>query len=167
MTAATATLDQEDQPMGFRIQEVMTGQHEFEPSFGEPGRRFMEFRVFWGPGSLMEWANPFGERFMTNQMEGTVTIEGLCDAAPCSGTLELRYFRDASIRYTFEFEHEGVPYRYVGEKMYIRPWNLAWSHTTCYGRLTRRETGELVSVSLTHFRLRTALSFLTSFRLRG
>ena len=153
--------------MGFNMREVMTGQHEFEPGLGTPGRHFMEYRVTWGADNMRAWANPFGDRFMVNALEGTVTIGGLCEDAPCKGTLEMRYFSQGSIRYTFELTDRGTTYQYIGEKMHIRPWNLPWSHTTCYGRLTKKETGALVSVSLTHFRLRTALGFLGSFRLGG
>jgi hypothetical protein len=153
--------------MGFQMREVMTGHHEFEPGQGEPGRHFMEFRVNWGTDHLRDWANPTGDRFMVNELEGTVTVEGLVQNAPCRGTLEMRYFTEGSIRYTFEFTVGDTVYQYVGRKVHIRPWNLPWSHTTCFGRLTKKETGELVSISLTHFRLRTALSFLGSFRLRG
>jgi hypothetical protein len=151
--------------MGFHVNEVMTGQHEFEPGFGEPGKRRMEFRVRWGTDDLLTWLNPRGERFMVNDLEGTVSIDGLCADAPCSGTLALRYLADQTLRYTFEFEVAGVPYRFVGEKVHLRPWNLAWSHTTCFGRLVRTDTGALVSTSITHFRWRTVPSFLSSLRL--
>ena len=151
--------------IGFRMDEVMTGLHEFEPKFGEPGKRPMEFRVTWGPRHIAEWANPAGERFMINDMQGTVTIDGLCYFAPCTGSLELRYFKDRTIRYSFEFNEGGETYRYVGEKVHIYPWNLFWSHTTCFGRLTKKDTGELVSTSVTHFRFRTAPAFMASMRL--
>jgi len=150
---------------GFRMVERMIGRHEFEPKYGPPGKQPMEFRVRWGAQRLGAWLNPLGERFMTNDLAGTVTISGLCDRAPCTGTLELRYFKDATLRYTFEFEVDGMPLRYVGEKVSIRPWNLPWSHTTCFGRVVRTDTGELVSTSVTHFRLRTVLTFLASFRI--
>jgi len=148
------------------MHEVMSGRHEFEPRFGEPGKRDMEFRVRWGTDDLVRWLNPLGREFMLNDLHGTVTIDGLCVDTPCSGTLHLRYFNDATLRYTFDFDVSGVPYRYVGEKVHLRPWNLAWSHTTCYGRVVRTDTGELVSTSVTHFRLRTVPGFVASL-LRG
>ncbi|MDP7114364.1 MAG: hypothetical protein QGH45_20505 [Myxococcota bacterium] len=150
--------------MGFHMNEVMTGQHEFEPGLGPAGKRPMEFRVRWGTDRLAGWANPFGEDFMVNELHGTVTIDGLCAAAPCQGSLALRYLHDQTLRYTFEFEVDGLPYRFVGEKVWLRPWNLPWSHTTCFGRLVRADTGALVSTSVTHFRLRTVPSLLASFR---
>ena len=88
-----------------------------------------------------------------------------CTSAPCKGTLALLYFTDQKIRYTFEFTVDGETYRYVGEKVHIFPWNLPWSHTTCFGRLTKKETGELVSVSVVHFRYRTIPAFMASLRL--
>jgi hypothetical protein len=151
--------------VGFAMDEVMTGTHEFEPKFGPPGKRKMEFRVTWGPKRLDEWINPSGERFLLNDMEGTVTVDGLCYFTPCRGNLALRYFKDHTIRYTFEFAVDDDEYLYVGEKVHIYPWNLLWSHTTCFGRITKKETGELVSTSVTHFRLRTSLDFMASMRL--
>lgn len=150
--------------MGFHIREVMTGQHEFEPGFGEPGKRPMEFRVRWGAGNLRRWLDPRGHDFMANELEGTVSIGGLCEATPCKGALLLRYFADQTLRYSFEFEVGGTAYRFVGEKVWLRPWNLPWSHTTCFGRLTRKQDGVLVSTSVTRFRMRTVPAFLLSFR---
>jgi len=151
--------------VGFLMDEVMTGRHEFEPKFGPPGKRHMEFKVTWGPKDLKAWANPSGDHSLVNDLQGTVTIDGLCYFAPCTGTLELRYLKDQTIRYSFEFDADGETYRYVGEKVHIFPWNLFWSHTTCFGRLTKKDTGELVSTSVTHFRFKTALPFMASFRL--
>jgi len=151
--------------VGFRIDETMAGEHEFEPRFGEPGRRPFSFSVTWGPEDLKSFLVPGGDGFLASDLQGTIDVDGLCRGAPCSGTLQLRYFKDHTIRYTIEFEVDGVPYHFVGEKMHIYPWNLPWSHTTCFGRLTRADSGELVSTSLTHFRMRDAPSFLGSLRL--
>lgn len=151
--------------MGFRMTEVMTGEHEFEPGFGRAGKRPMEFRVRWGTDDLRGWIDPRSDRFLQSDLEGTVSIDGLCVDEPCQGTLALRYLADQTLRYTFEFQVASVPYRYVGEKVHIRPWNLPWSHTTCYGRLVRSDTGELVSTSVTHFRWRSIPAFLASLRL--
>ena len=151
--------------VGFCMDEVMSGDHEFEPGFGERGRRPMEFRVTWGPKHLGKWINPFGGEFMTQPLEGTVTIDGLCENAPCCGTLELKYFTEHLLRYTFEFEADNKRYKFVGEKVNIKPWNLPVSHTTCYGVLTEAATGKLVSKSVTHFRMLTAPAFMASMRL--
>ena len=151
--------------LGFMMDEVMTGTHQFEPGFGEPGEKFMEYRVTWGPRHVSEFANPIGGKFMYNDLRGTVTIEGLCEDAPCEGSLELLYFTEGKIRYTFVFEIDGTEYLFIGEKIDLRPWNLHRTHTTCYGTLTERETGRLVSKSITYFRLRTAPAFVASVRL--
>ena len=150
---------------GFLMDEVMSGEHEFEPGFGPPGKRPMEFRVTWGPKEITRWLNPFGDQFMTQKLEGSVTIDGLCVKAACRGTLELKYFQEGKIRYTFDFGVNGKEYHYVGEKVNIRPWNLHVSHTTCYGRVTEVATGMLVSKSITHFTLKAALPFIVSLRL--
>lgn len=150
---------------GFTITETMRGEHEFVPPFGPPGKRPMEFRVTWGPKRLRTWLDSAGEQFLASDLRGSVTVDGLCREAPCAGRIELRYFRDRTIRYVFDFEAGGSPYRFAGEKAYIRPWNLPWSHTTCFGSIARTDTGQLVSTSVTRFRLRSLPSFLASFRL--
>ena len=83
---------------GFRMDEVMSGEHRFEPGFGEPDPRPMEFRITWGPDNLREYLNWRSDRFMTQALSGTVTISGLCEDAPCKGTLELRYFGEHTLR---------------------------------------------------------------------
>jgi hypothetical protein len=77
----------------------------------------------------------------------------------------LRYLQDRSIRYAFRFKEGGKDYKYVGEKVNIHLWNLPWSHTTCFGRLILQGTGELVSTSVTHFRIRSLPRFIASVRL--
>lgn len=151
--------------IGFLIDEVMSGEHEFEPGCGPVGKRPMEFRVTWGPKYLLPWLNPWGGSFMTQKLQGTVTIDGLCKDAPCHGTLEIKYFTEHKIRYTFDFRVREKAYHFVGEKRNIRPWNLHVSHTTCYGELREMATQKLVSRSVTYFRLRTTPDFLFSWRL--
>jgi hypothetical protein len=102
---------------------------------------------------------------MTAELEGTVSVEFLCQDAPCSGSFEMRYLSEHRIRYSFEFEAQGKPYRYVGEKVNIWPWNLATSHTTCFGTLVEADTGKLVSRSVTYFRMHTLPGFVASLRL--
>lgn len=155
----------EEGRIGFRMDEVMIGEHEFDPKFGSPGKRPMEFRVTWGPKHVLRWANPAHHGFMVGELEGTVTIDGLCDHTPCTGSLELRYLKEHKIRYSFGFKEGGQSYRYLGEKVDIHLWNLPRSHTTCFGRLFLLGTGELVSTSVTHFRIRSLPRFLASVRL--
>lgn len=150
--------------IGFTITETLEGEHEFAPPFGPAEKRPMRFRVTWGPRRLGPWLDPAGEQFLASDLLGSVTVDGLCREAPCAGRLELRYLRDRSIRYVFDFEVEGTPYRFAGEKVQIRLWNLPWSHTTCYGTIIRKDTGQLVSTSVVRFRLRSLPSFLASFR---
>ncbi len=151
-------------PIGFRMDEVMSGEHVFEPGHGPAGRHPFEFTVTWGPDDLWTWIDPDDPGFLTQPLEGTVTVGGLCESAPCRGRLELRYFDEHALRYTFEFEVSGRRYRYLGEKVNIQPWNLPVSHTTCYGVLTEADGGRLVSRSVTHFRFRTIPAFLRSLR---
>jgi len=151
--------------LGFAMDEVMSGEHRFEPGCGPEGKHRFEFDVRWGAPSLGAFLNPTGDRFFETDLEGTVDVGGMGEGLPCKGTLAFRYLSDASIRYEFTFEHGGTGYRYVGEKVNIRPWNLAFSHTTCFGTLTEADSGKLVSRSITHFRVWRTPEFLASLRL--
>ncbi len=151
--------------LGFRMDEVMTGWHEFEPGRGPAGQLPFEFQVTWGADDLRAWTDPHSPSFLRGRIEGTVTAGGLCEAAPCKGTLELRYFSDHRLRYDFTFDAGGKAWHYVAEKVNIQPWNLPVSHTTAFGVLTEAKTGKLVSRSVTHFRVCRSPAFLASFRL--
>jgi hypothetical protein len=142
---------------GFRGDEEMTGHHELEPAFGLPGRRPMSFRVTWGADDVGAWLTGAPLR-----LDGRISVSGLVDDAPCSGTLELRY-GEGRIRYVLGFAADGRRYQYVGEKVNIRPWNLPTSHTTCFGRVTDAD-GRLVSTSVLLFRLKRLPALVASFR---
>jgi len=152
--------------VGFALDEVMEGDHRFEPGFGPSGDLPMSFHVTWGPRSVVDWLSPANEAFMRHELKGTVSIEGLCADAPCWGTLELCYLSQHKIRYAFEFDAGGGRHRFVGEKVNIQLWNWPVSHTTCFGRITEVATGRLISTSVTYFRIGRTLSFARSFRLR-
>ncbi|WMX14456.1 MULTISPECIES: SDR family oxidoreductase [unclassified Aureispira] len=149
--------------VGFKMEEVMSGEHEFVK--GKQGKLPMEFKVVWGTENLVDWANPFGEDFMCNTLSGTVTIGGLCENAPCRGRLELKYFTEQKIRYTFYFQANGESYEFIGEKRNIYPWNLPFSHTCCFGELRKVGSNKVLSNSITHFHWDTLPAFLGSFEL--
>ena len=151
--------------LGFKIDETMIGDHKFEFGSFKERPNFMQFSITWGPKNILKWLNPFDDDFMTQPLKGTITIEGLCEEAPCEGTLALAY-HEGRIRYDIYFSVNGTKFEYVGEKRDIRPWNLHRTHTTCYGNLYARTVfgTTLVSKSTTHFRLGTLPKFLKSFR---
>ncbi len=151
--------------MGFSMHEVMTGRHRFQPGMGPEGAHLLEFRVDWGHPCLRTWLDPRGDEFMLNRMRGELDAVGLVEGAPCEGTLALRYLSDHRLVYDLGFEVEEVPYRLVGEKVNIRPWNLPVSHTTAFVRITEAASGRLVSTGEVYFRWRTLPSFAASFRL--
>lgn len=151
--------------LGFEMEELMQGEHEFVVGHGPKGKQEMYFKVTWGTQQLLEWLNPFNEEFMVNDLEGVVFIDGLCEEVAVQGTLALKYFTEQKIRYEFEFEVEGEGYIFVGEKRNIYPWNLPYSHTCCFGELRLKATNEIVSTSITHFRLDTLPEFMRSFKL--
>lgn len=148
--------------LGFTIDETMTGWHEH---VNEPGLRLpFEFRVTWGTESVRDLLAL--KRGVRMGLYGTVDAAELATGKRCMGTLQLRYLVDASIKYVFMFEgDDGNVYEYHGRKVNIKPWNLFTSHTTCFGTVTRMETGELISRGVTHFRLRSLPGMLASLRL--
>ncbi len=140
--------------MRLRLYEEMTGHHEFTDGGGPAGRHPFAFRVGWGPERLREWLDPRHPGFLWSDVAGEVRIGGLCEWTPCRGSLALEYLGARRIRYAFDLEVEGTVYRYLGDKVNLRLWNLPVSHTTCFGVLTKRATGRLVSTSVTRFHLR-------------
>jgi NAD(P)-dependent dehydrogenase (short-subunit alcohol dehydrogenase family) len=152
---------------GFQIHEVMSGEHEFVDGFGPAGKHKFEFKADWGPKNLVDFVNPGQDKFMLSELAGTVTIGGMCENMPVYGTLQLRYFQDQKIRYTFDFSVDGEPYQYVGEKQQIYPWNLPYSHTTCFGEVKNLRTGKVISKSITHFDMNDLPEFLGTFKLTG
>ncbi|MFY9114764.1 MAG: hypothetical protein WAO23_05940 [Dethiobacteria bacterium] len=151
--------------IGFKMDEVMIGEHQFEPGMGPEGKFPLEFRVTWGPKNFLSWIDPRSQDFLTQPLQGVITVGGLCYDAPCEGTLKLDYFNENKIRYTFDFTVKEKDYLFIGEKINIKPWNLPVSHTTCYGTVMEKDTNVLISRSVTFFKLKTAPAFLASFRL--
>ena len=151
--------------VGFQVDETMAGEHEFAAGWGPPGKRRLSFSVSWGPANVVRWLKPGSPEFLFQPLSGTFTVEGLCETAPCQGTLELRYFDEHKIRYSIDFDASGRHLRYLGEKTNIHLWNLPTSHTTCYGRITDARTGALVSTSITRFPLTSLPRLLLSLRL--
>lgn len=147
--------------MGFRAREVMRGHHEFVEGGGPPGRHPFAFRATWGPDRLRDWLDPRKPTFLWQPLQGEVLAGGLCDWTPCAGSLHLQYWPQRRIRYAFEFDVDGIRYRYLGDKVDLRLWNLAVSHTTCTHALTEQRSGRLVATGVTRFHLRDLPALLT------
>lgn len=152
--------------MKFYTNEVMEGTHDFEYEVMSKSSRPMWFDVNWGADSVKDFLNPFGDKFLTAKLNGYITVDGLCDRAECKGILALRYFADAKIIYNFTFSVNGIEYRFIGQKVNIKPWNILTSHTTCFGTLKEMYSDKLISTSTTFFKCRNILSLLTSFRIK-
>ncbi len=151
--------------VGFTMEEIMDGSHQFEHGCGPTGRLPMEFTVTWGTKRLGKYLDPLGEGFMRSDLEGTITVGGLCTEAPCAGTLALKYVSENAITYTIDFRAGERDYTYVGSKVNIWPWNLPVSHTTCFGTIKESDSGKLISTSVLFFRLWRAPSFVSTLRL--
>jgi hypothetical protein len=157
--------------VGFQMEERMAGTHRYRRAFPPGGveageERPIELRARWGHPRLREFLFPGSGEFLTAALEGTLTAGGLCQEAEVRGTLELRYFVDATIRYRFEFQGAGGgSFRFVGEKRELRPWNLHRTHTICHGTIQHQGDGETLSDVTVRFDLAQLPAFLASFRL--
>jgi hypothetical protein len=156
--------------VGFKADERMKGSHRFLVDLPDGNVRAgdelpFSFKITWGNPLLFSFLNPLSAEHGLAPLEGWVTVGGVVGEAPIRGAMELRYFKDATIRYTFEFSTRGQRYRFKGGKQDIRPWNLHRTHTICRGILTDLTSGEDLSEVTVRFALRTMPQFLASFRL--
>ncbi|MFB6347533.1 MAG: hypothetical protein ABEK50_17595 [bacterium] len=152
--------------IGFTIEEAMSGSHRFVDQGKPSGSQSMRFTLEWGPRNLLTWLNPMSDNFLRHPVEGSVTVEGLCEEASAEGFMELRYFTERTIRYVFTFSSDGEDYRFYGEKNNLKLTNLHRTHTTLKGDITRLETGETVSDAELYFYWSTLPSMIYSFRLK-
>ncbi len=156
--------------IGFKADETMKGTHRFLVDLPESKVKAGDelpffFKITWGNQGLASFLNPLSDQHGSAPMEGLVTAGGITGEAPLTGAMELRYFKDATIRYTFTFPARGRRWGFAGEKSGIRPWNLHRSHTLLRGTLTDLESEKDVSEVEVYFQLRQLRRFLTSFRL--
>ena len=153
--------------IGFKMDEIMTGTHTFKNNKGPKGEHSLHFSLTWGNNSILKFLNPFSKDFLSSEARGVITVEGLTEKATCFGTLQMLYFTEQKIRYILYFRDEkGRRYKYKGEKINLRPWNLHKTHVTCYGVITDLESGERISDSVVYFPYRESIPFVLSFRLR-
>ena len=89
--------------IGFKMDEVMIGEHQFEPGMGPEGKFPLEFRVTWGPKNFLSWIDPRSQDFLTQPLQGVITVGGLCYDAPCELSLIhiFRSHKDNSADQTF------------------------------------------------------------------
>lgn len=155
--------------IAFAITETMRGVHHFvDPARGPAVDRPFHFRIDWG-APITSSLNPLSGRFMRYEAEGELFADGLTPRiVACRGALAIDYLAEHTITYELDFEAEGKPWHFVGQKTdvrLLRPLQLIKTHTTCYGTITD-DTGTIVSRSVVHFPPETTLPFLRSFRLR-
>ena len=140
----------------FKIDEVMEGYHYFIDDSLDIKRK-MKFEATWGPASIRD------KGILVCPLEGTVSVEGMCESTPMYGYISIDYFNRGAISYSFSFMVNGREFLYEGEKVNIRPWNLLTSHTTCVGTIFPAGL-EPISRSVTFFKLKNLFKFLRSFR---
>lgn len=147
--------------LGFRLDEKMSGSYQWAD---KPDQSLdMTVHLNWGADSLLTWLNPMKEDFMTNYLEGTVSIEGLCESVACYGKLELLYFKEQKVRYSFDFEVDEQVYTFIGEKQDIYPWNLAWLNTPCEGEIRLLGDLEVVANATINFQFKDLPKLLKSW----
>ena len=139
--------------MKFKIDESMVGWAK-----GYRDRFPFTFHITWGG----ELKNPFvgPASFVA---EGHVDWDG--DIFYCYGNIVIDYLA-GNIRYELQWkdDDENKYYYYKGEKTNIRPWNLLWTHTTCFGVIHDSYLDEFWT-SVTYFELSSIPKFLGSLRL--
>ena len=152
---------------GFSINETMSGKHKFyKPSSNIIDvEQDIKFNIFWGNDSIKNFFDSKHPKYMEARLTGTIDVKGLCENSPCKGKLILDYFNRHTIRYDFDFYNNNLNYKFIGEKINIRPWNILTSHTTCFGVIID-SNGSLISVCKMFFDLKTIPEFIYSFRLR-
>jgi len=150
--------------IGIQLDETMVGTHCF--ANGDVRQRPLIFALTWGNKNLLKFLNPLSPEFLSSQVKGMITVDGLVNKADCCGTLNLLYFKGRKIRYELEFQDDlGRRYRYVGEKVDIWPWNLHRTHVTCRGTIKEISTEREISRSVVYFPLRELVPFVLSTRL--
>ena len=152
--------------VGFKMDELMVGTHTFSNGSFEGRELPLNFSLTWGNVNLLKFLNPRSSEFLKSEAKGFITVGGLANKADCKGSLNLMYFSERKIRYELNFTgDDGMAYRYVGEKVNLWPWNLHKTHVTCYGKITDKKTGKIISNSVVYFPVREMLDFLMSTRL--
>lgn len=152
--------------VGFKMDELMVGTHTFSNGSFEGRELPLNFSLTWGNVNLLKFLNPGSGEFLNSDANGFITVGGLANKADCTGSLKLMYFSERKIRYELNFTgDDGMAYRYVGEKVNLWPWNLHKTHVTCYGTITDKKTGKIISNSVVYFPMREMLDFLISARL--
>jgi len=152
--------------LGFKTNEIMVGTHHFIVEGMPEGEFPMYFHISWGNKSLLRWLNPLGGEFLLNKAEGHITVGNLVEKADCYGSLELLYFTERKIRYILDFRDRNErPYRYIGEKINLWPWNLYKTHFICYGQIKDIEQNRIISKSKLYFPYREIASFILSTKL--
>lgn len=142
--------------VGFQFEETMAGTWR---KAGDSEARPFRFSAAAGTTNARQFA-----RDGLLRLEGRVYAEGLADAKPLSGTLDMSWRRKRELAYDFAFAgDDGRPYRFVGRKD-VRLWRLMETMTTLPGKILDAEGAELGSV-LARFDLRhDLLSLVGSFK---
>ncbi len=109
--------------------------------------------------------NPFSDDFMKADLEGTVTMEDVCeDAEIRDAVIEMDFFGKHEIRYHFKFDAQGKLYVYNGKKSLslLKPWHTM---TTLPGEINEHEDNRLTGfcTSLCKFNARDLPEYLASF----
>lgn len=149
---------------GFTIRETLVGTCQVQGV--SAGREIpLTLELEWGPRDIWKWLSPVSNVRGLSACSGRAVIEGVAGPVPVEGTLDLRYLKDRTIVYDMKMDVGGKNYKFMGKKSNIWPWNLPWSHTTCYVSMTDQVTEEPYATGTVRFRLQELPAFLRSVRL--
>lgn len=150
--------------IGFSLEETMSGHHEFVVEDRPAGKHPMEFTIRWGPENLLTWINPRSNDFLRHPLDGTVSVGGLVEETAVEGFMELRYFSERTIRYVFDFDVDGIPHQFYGEKSNLRLTNLHRTHTTLRGTVSNQQSNQTISKATLYFYWSSLPAMITSLR---
>ncbi|MCK9596160.1 hypothetical protein M0R19_03180 [Candidatus Pacearchaeota archaeon] len=154
----------------FEAKEILRGFGYFKGIHTkEPIKVPIKLNLTWN-SDLLSFINPIHIGFLRAYVDGTIQIDD--EEFTLFGTLTLKYFEDNSIEYHLFIENfikksstkDSECLTFIGKKINIKPWNLLFSHTTCFGTLL--QNNELIADCYLFFNLKDLFPFLKSFKFK-
>lgn len=148
---------------GFTFSETMAGHHVLLEGEHAGERLPFKFDAVMTSDSLAEVL--IGGKAVS-RLEGTLNAGGLATNVPIRGTLEYHFGRRRGMLvYAFDFTgDDGRAYHFRGEKHRELP-NITRGMTTLHGKVTAKQTGELISQGISYFDMKDLPEFLGSYKL--
>lgn len=151
---------------GFTFSETMAGHHVLLEGDRAGERLQFKFDAVMTSDSLADFIFGGAGEKAVSRLEGTLNAEGLATNAPIRGTLEYHFGRQRGMLvYAFDFTgDDGRAYHFRGEKHREVP-NITKGMTTLHGKVTAKQTCELISQGISYFDMKDLPEFLGSYKL--